>query len=174
MRRVSCLVIKVHDGDTITVVYNTKTKKKVVVRLYGIDAPELPQEFGLEAKNHLNGMIKDKKVLIEFLGEDSYKRRIGKVYLDKLYINNEMVKSGYAHWFTSYAPLDEDLKTSQSTAQANQAGLWESPNPIIPWKWRIIEKINQLQAQLEQSTYQEKRIRDMSVFVTDIDLDLNS
>ena len=172
MRRVSCIVNKVHDGDTVTVTYNTKTKKKVVVRLYGIDAPELPQLFGLEAKNHLTGMIKDKKVLIEFLGEDQYNRQIGKVFVDKIYVNNEMVKSGYAHWFDAYAPLDEDLKQSQNEAENQQLGLWSYPDPIIPWKWRIIEKIKQLQAQLEKPTYQEKRIRDMSVFVTDIDLDL--
>lgn len=172
MRRVSCIVSKVHDGDTITVIYNTKTKKKVVVRLYGIDAPELPQFFGLESKNYLTGMIKDKKVLIEFLGGDQYNRQIGKIFIDKLYVNNEMVKSGYAHWFDVYAPIDEDLKQSEINAKNKQAGLWAYSNPIIPWKWRIIEKIKQLQAQLDKPVYQEKRIRDISVFVTDIDLDL--
>lgn len=173
MRKVSCLIIKVHDGDTITAVYNTKSRKKVTVRLYGIDAPELPQEFGLEAKNHLTGMVKNKKVLIEFTGEDIYKRKIGKIYINKIYVNDEMIKTGHAHWFNAYASLDEDLQNSQLNAQNLRLGLWNFSNPIIPWKWRIMEKINQLQSQLEHPSYQEKRNRDTSLLVTDIDLDLN-
>ena len=40
-------VVKVSDGDTIWVL---DTKKKVKVRLLGIDAPEIKQAFGEESK----------------------------------------------------------------------------------------------------------------------------
>ena len=42
-------VIKIYDGDTITIM----AKEKIKVRLFGIDAPELKQEFGKESREHL-------------------------------------------------------------------------------------------------------------------------
>jgi len=36
-------IIKIYDGDTITAL--TSQKEKIKIRLYGIDAPELKQQF---------------------------------------------------------------------------------------------------------------------------------
>ena len=48
-------VVKVADGDTVTVIQD-KTNKKVKIRFYGIDTPEKSQEYGRKSlsvlKNH--------------------------------------------------------------------------------------------------------------------------
>jgi micrococcal nuclease len=69
--QISCGVVSeeytvkyISDGDTITVT-NNKTNKKVKVRLFGIDAPEKTQEYGLESKEYLMSLIKDKVIIVK-------------------------------------------------------------------------------------------------------------
>ena len=50
-------VIKVSDGDTITVLQD---KRQIKVRLYGIDAPELKQPYGKKSKQFLSNLITGK------------------------------------------------------------------------------------------------------------------
>jgi endonuclease YncB( thermonuclease family) len=54
-------VVGVHDGDTITVIDATMTQHKI--RLAGIDAPELKQEFGARSKQNLSNIAFDKDAL---------------------------------------------------------------------------------------------------------------
>lgn len=56
-------VLKCYDGDTCTIL--TDNKEKFNLRLWGIDAPELKQNYGKEAKEFLNNLVKDKTVTIE-------------------------------------------------------------------------------------------------------------
>ena len=51
----SAKVVKVSDGDTITVL--TQNKESIKVRLYGIDAPETKQDFGKASKQYLSSLI---------------------------------------------------------------------------------------------------------------------
>jgi endonuclease YncB( thermonuclease family) len=46
------IVFDVIDGDTIKIIKN-KNEKPVKIRLSCIDAPELTQSWGIEAKAHL-------------------------------------------------------------------------------------------------------------------------
>src|SRR5688572_5877359 len=55
-------VIKVHDGDTVTVL--DQDNKKFTIRLEGIDAPELKQEFGSASQQNLSRMVLGKQVTI--------------------------------------------------------------------------------------------------------------
>ena len=57
-------VIKVSDGDTITVM-SLQQYNKFKVRLYGIDAPESDQSFGTQSKQFLSDQILNKEVEIE-------------------------------------------------------------------------------------------------------------
>ena len=50
----------IHDGDTINI--TTHNNKKVKIRLYGIDAPELKQPFGEQSQLCLEEMIKNQKM----------------------------------------------------------------------------------------------------------------
>ena len=50
----------IHDGDTINI--TTHNNKKVKIRLYGIDAPELKQPFGEQSQLCLEEMIKNQNI----------------------------------------------------------------------------------------------------------------
>ncbi|MFL1707055.1 thermonuclease family protein [Campylobacter sp. MOP7] len=56
-------VIKVADGDTITIL--NPQKKQIKVRLYGIDAPEKKQAYGEKSRKFLDSMIAGKNVTNE-------------------------------------------------------------------------------------------------------------
>lgn len=86
-------VIGIADGDTITVIQN-RTQYKI--RLYGIDTPEKSQAFGNKAKRFLSGLVYRKKVRVVEEDVDRYGRIVGSVYLGSTFVNEEMVRNGYA------------------------------------------------------------------------------
>ena len=52
-------VVKVSDGDSF---FMKQNGKKIRVRMYGIDAPELKQKHGKESKKYLEELILGKKL----------------------------------------------------------------------------------------------------------------
>lgn len=64
--------------------------------MFGIDAPESKQEWGLEAKEVLNSYISGKEVLLDIKERDKYDRILAIVYLDKININLYMIETGNA------------------------------------------------------------------------------
>lgn len=77
------IVTNVHDGDTLTVALCGDMSVPVGVRLYGIDAPELRQTYGIEARDALRAMLPvGHAVQVVALGTDRYGRVVGLV-MDK-------------------------------------------------------------------------------------------
>ncbi len=131
-------VIYVKDGDSLTVLRN-KSKEKVI--LYGIDCPELKQDFGQEAYKYTEQHINGKTVSVDEKGTDSYGRVVAEIFLpDGSSLNQELVKSGLAWWSDKYAAGDKTLKKYQENARSSKLGLWASKNPIPPWIYRNGEK----------------------------------
>ena len=124
-------VIKVYDGDTITVL--DKRGKKHSIRFYGIDAPETNQPFGKESKNHLASLVANKSVKVTVKDKDKYGRIVGIVKLNGKDINKMMVASGYAWAYTYYTDL---YLNEHKKAKKQRLGLWRGKNPIEPYKWR--------------------------------------
>jgi endonuclease YncB( thermonuclease family) len=62
-------VVKIADGDTITVLLN-KTQHKI--RLEGIDAPEKGQAYGTKARQALADKIFGQTVRVEWTKRDRY------------------------------------------------------------------------------------------------------
>ena len=131
-------VVKITDGDTVTVL--TADKKQVKIRLFGIDAPETKQDYGTKSKQYLSKLIFGQVVEVEDLGKDLYGRTIGKVHLDDQYINLMLVEAGAAWWYQAYAKNDKDLALAQAKAKKQQLGLWALPKPVAPWEFRKTEK----------------------------------
>jgi endonuclease YncB( thermonuclease family) len=73
-------VVAVADGDTITVLVDTKTQ--YCIRLSGIDAPEKRQSFGTVFRQHLSGAVFQRRVAVAYHKANRYGRLIGKVMLD--------------------------------------------------------------------------------------------
>ena len=132
-------VINVHDGDTITVL--DRDNKKTHIRLQGIDAPELKQEFGSTSQEYLSRMVLGKQVTIVWTKVDKYRRTVGTIMLDGRDINIEQVKAGMAWHFKKYEDEQkpEDRRAyaaAEQEARAAKLGLWKEPNPIVPGDWR--------------------------------------
>jgi len=132
-------VIGVHDGDTITVL--DQDNKKFTIRLQGIDAPELKQEFGAVSQKNLSGMVLGKQVSIHWNKVDKYRRTVGTIMLDGRDINIEQVKAGVAWHFKKYedeqSPADRiTYAAAEQSARAAKLGLWKDANPLPPGDWR--------------------------------------
>ena len=131
-------VIGVADGDTITVLHNGVPEK---VRLFGIDAPERHQPFGMRAKQFVSNLAFGKVVEINPAGHDRWKRTIAEVVLpDGRYLNREVVHAGFAWWFRKYAPSDDELEDLEGKARAARRGLWADADPVPPWEWRASQR----------------------------------
>lgn len=126
-------VVYVTDGDTFHMLIKSK---KVKVRLADIDAPEISQPFGLEAKEALMRHIKDKEVRVHIRDTDRYGRKVAYVYLDGDDINLQMIRDGYAWWYRKYAPENDGYKAAEDEARTSRQGLWSAQNPLAPWDWR--------------------------------------
>lgn len=94
-------VVSVADGDTITILDDSKTQHKI--RFEHIDTPEKKQAFGQKAKEHLSSMIFGKTVKVLVKEKDRYGRNIGTVLLDEKNINLAMVKAGLAWHYKKYS-----------------------------------------------------------------------
>ena len=110
-------VLRVHDGDTATMELSQpinllgKLRGKMVFcdvrcRLAGINATELKDAGGPEARDHLASMIDGKDVLVELAGIDKYDRPLVRIYLgnDPLTVNDRMVRDGHARVWDGEGP----------------------------------------------------------------------
>src|SRR5574344_322043 len=103
---ITAKIVKIIDGDTIKVEeVSGDFKGNFVVRLYGIDAPEKDQEFGLESKEELLKIL-NKVAVIKFASTDRYGRLIGEVFVGENSVNLSMLKNGFAWYFSDYAKND--------------------------------------------------------------------
>jgi endonuclease YncB( thermonuclease family) len=128
-------VVGVVDGDTIWIL--TSEKRRLEIRLLGIDAPEKRQAFGNKAKQALSDKIHGKDVEVRWKKRGRYGRILGKVFYNKADINLEMIKLGLAWHYKKYEDdqFSGDAKsygTAESLSRKNKIGLWSAKNSP-PW-----------------------------------------
>lgn len=95
------LVIKVYDGDTITIAsklpYTDSPTYRFSVRLNGIDCPEIKSKNENEklcakiAKNYVEELLLHKNIVLKNVTTEKYGRLLADVYLNDLCINNELL-----------------------------------------------------------------------------------
>lgn len=127
-------VISIADGDTLTILVD-KTPTKV--RLAEIDTPEMGQAFGKRAKQTLSDLAFDKIAKVVVTDLDRYGRQVGRVYVDTLDVNKEMVRLGLAWAYLQYQ-TDTSFSELEAEARAAKRGLWALPEDQRkpPWVWR--------------------------------------
>ena len=99
-------VIKVYDGDTITIAsrlpYPNTPVYKFNVRLLGIDCPELKgsadkeKELAILARDALRARIYGRTVTLKNVGTEKYGRLLANVYLNGENLNEWMISNNYA------------------------------------------------------------------------------
>ncbi len=128
------IVTRVTDGDTIHVSVDRKVEK---LRLHGIDAPEIGQVFGTEARSFARKLIEGQKLTVERISSDRYGRTLAIVrFPDGRTLNAEMVRQGYAWWSRRHAPDALELAEAEREARTRRRGLWRQEEQIPPWIWR--------------------------------------
>jgi endonuclease YncB( thermonuclease family) len=99
-------VIKVYDGDTITIAghlpYDGSPLYRFSVRLNGIDCAEIKGKTeeekvcALRAKDQLNQLIMNKIVVLKNVKNEKYGRLLADVYVGDLHVNQYMLDKGLA------------------------------------------------------------------------------
>lgn len=128
-------VLRVLDGDTVRLMSPGGEES---VRLDQIDAPEIHQAGGKQAKRALERMLPaGRRVSVESQGRDRYRRVLAQLYLpDGTQVNVEQVRNGQAWVYTKYCRDFAFWQRLEASARARRLGLWAQPNPIPPWEYR--------------------------------------
>jgi micrococcal nuclease len=128
--------IHISDGDTITVL--TSDKQQVRIRLYGIDAPEMGQDFGRRAKDFASSMVGNKMVDVEVLDTDRYGRTVAVILVDGKNLNEELIRAGLAWVYPQYckATFCREWYRLEEAARKAKIGLWSHPDAVPPWEYR--------------------------------------
>lgn len=130
-------VIKVADGDTITV--QKSNGDLVKVRLYGIDCPESDQAYGNAAARFTNKAVLNQSVDVDVIDTDQYGRAVAIVKYGNTSLNAELARNGYAWYYPQYCKSKnfcQQIERLEQTARSQNTGLWQDANPIAPWSYR--------------------------------------
>ena len=122
-------VIKVHDGDTVTLMISGKMRK---TRLIGIDSPEMNQRpWGRQAKEHLIDIMNHTDWLVSVetdeVKQDKYGRALVYLWTNKNeLINERIVLDGYAVLFTIKPNVKYRGKfiRAEQRARRDLKGIW--------------------------------------------------
>jgi endonuclease YncB( thermonuclease family) len=127
-------VVGITDGDTLTLLVDLE---EVRIRLAQIDAPEMDQPYGKQAKAALSTLAFRKQARVEVVDIDRYGRTVGEIFADGIDVNREMVREGHAWAYTKYSHTTE-IVDHESSARAAKKGLWALPESQRepPWLWR--------------------------------------
>lgn len=135
-------VVRVADGDTLTVA--SRGRHRTVIRLYGIDAPEVRhretpgQQFGRDARQALKALTQGRVVTVAIVDVDTHGRSVGVVHEGGADINLAMVRGGWAWAYRRHlaAPYASEYIGAEREAREARRGLWVQPNPMPPWEFR--------------------------------------
>jgi endonuclease YncB( thermonuclease family) len=124
---ISGRVVKVSDGDTLTVLDAKFQQHKV--RLNGIDAPETGQPFGSVSGDNLSKMVFGKQVTVAYDKRDRYGRILGKVLISGQDASLVQIEAGLAWHYKAYqadqSPADRtQYATVEIEARKAGLGLW--------------------------------------------------
>jgi micrococcal nuclease len=114
--------VKVYDGDTITVVFDTfGTFRKHHIRVDKIDTPELrtkdarEKELAIKARDFLREKILDKIIMLKCGKSDKYGRILALIYIDGVEINQLMIDKKYAYAYFGGTKSDVFKTKAEST-----------------------------------------------------------
>jgi micrococcal nuclease len=96
------------------------------VRIRGLDAPEICQAFGVQARDALAARVLQRQVRVETRARDRYHRIIGNVSVDGHDVGASLVAAGFA-WSSGYRGRGGPYALEELRARGSRAGLWAAP-----------------------------------------------
>ena len=158
---ISGRVVRVADGDTITVLDAAYTQHKI--RLAGIDAPEKKQPFGEVSRRSLEELVAGRSVEVSSDKLDRYGRAVGVVRVGGKDVNRIQIERGMAWWYREYEreqPAGDAVQYAhaESAARSARKGIWRDESPVPPWEWRRLNRaVTRVSAGQDQPTSLEKK-----------------
>jgi len=127
-------VTRVTDGDSLWL-EPLAAGAPIELRLEGIDAPEICQAWGAEAKQALAELVLGQQVSVKTVGRDVHGRTLGTVYLGTQNINKTLVQEGHA-WSTRYKYDRGPYVADERMARALSRGLNRDGGAVMPRDFR--------------------------------------
>ena len=116
------VVMHVVDGDTLWV-KTSSTQQPLKVRLLGIDAPEICQTGGAQAREALKSRVMGQSVTVTSRAHDDYGRTVGRVYVQGEDVGRWLVASGHA-WVYSFRSKKPAYADELIQARGERRGLF--------------------------------------------------
>lgn len=129
------VINRIVDGDTL--VLQPEGKAPIDVRLRDMDAPEICQAHGPEAKKALEEFALGKKATLTPSGRDSFGRTVGFVTVDGQSVSKWMVAEGHA-WSTRSRYDRGPLMKEERMAIALRRGLHATEGAVMPRDFRKV------------------------------------
>ena len=131
------------DGDSLVVQYGglfSCLRRPFPVRLYGIDAPELAQPYGQEARKQLASLVRRDDIRMDVMATDRYGRTVGLIYAGRRRresVNVAMVRAGMAYWYRRYGGRNLGFPEAEAEAKTERRGVWrDGRRARRPWDYR--------------------------------------
>jgi endonuclease YncB( thermonuclease family) len=122
-------VTSVEDGDSLVV---KAAAEQTSIHIVGVDAPEMSQPGGPEAKAFLSALVLGKPVIVRL---KSTTERLATVEVDGTDVSAALIRRGMA-WHCPRYTDDRELVSAEAEARAAKRGLWAAPRPTPPWLYR--------------------------------------
>lgn len=147
-------VVDVHDGDTLTIQVAAENNKKYKVRMLGVDTPEVEffentqGDAAFAARDFLRELVPvgiTATVQFDADGFDKHNRVLGRIIVDGVEVNREMLKAGWGFLYFIF-PFDKKLAIeysalAKSAAQAH-LGLFSGKFGEVqpPYEFRLTSR----------------------------------
>ena len=119
-------VVEVSDGDTL------KLSDGKTFRLYGVNAPEVKEQYYEEAKVFTQNLILGKEISFEQEANykvDKFGRELGYVFVDGVNLNLELVRNGLARvvLYEKRAKIkyQDELLSAEKEVKELKLGVWK-------------------------------------------------
>ena len=127
------MVTKVTGGDSLWL--TPAGKPPLEVRLRDIDAPEICQAWGTEARQALSDLALNKVATLQISGKDGAGRTVGVLMIDDLNVGKFLVENGHA-WSLRTRWDQGPLVKQEKMARALTRGLHGTPGAVQPKEFR--------------------------------------
>jgi micrococcal nuclease len=127
-------VTHVTDGDSLWVRVEARGAPREV-RLQGIDAPEICQAWGPQARTALESAALRRTVMIQTRARDRYQRIVGRVFVGSRDLGGWLVARGDA-WSDGWRGRGGPYARQEAAAREARLGLWAAATPLPPREFR--------------------------------------
>ena len=128
-RSLQGVVMQITDGDSLLL--TPAGKPAMEVRLRDIDAPEICQTWGVEARQALTELALNKVATLQISGKDSQGRTVGVLMIDDLNVGKFLVENGHA-WSQRTRWDQGPMVKEEKMARALTRGLHSTPGAVQP------------------------------------------